>query len=44
MLKIFIATYRDFVDIFPLVARPGGVLERRGHTEANVDFCAVCFL
>jgi len=25
--------------IFPLVARPGGVLERRGHTEANVDFC-----
>jgi 3,4-dihydroxy 2-butanone 4-phosphate synthase/GTP cyclohydrolase II len=27
--------------IFPLVARPGGVLERRGHTEANVDFCAL---
>lgn len=25
--------------MFPLVARPGGVLERRGHTEANVDFC-----
>eukprot|EP00026_Physarum_polycephalum_P004128 Phypoly_transcript_04145.p1 GENE.Phypoly_transcript_04145~~Phypoly_transcript_04145.p1 ORF type:complete len:633 (+),score=53.28 Phypoly_transcript_04145:205-2103(+) len=25
--------------IFPLVARPGGVLERRGHTEANVDLC-----
>lgn len=25
--------------IFPLVARPGGVLERRGHTEASVDLC-----
>lgn len=25
--------------MFPLVARPGGVLERRGHTETNVDFC-----
>ncbi len=23
--------------IFPLTARPGGVLERRGHTEATVD-------
>jgi 3,4-dihydroxy 2-butanone 4-phosphate synthase len=23
--------------VFPLVARPGGVLERRGHTEAVVD-------
>lgn len=23
--------------VFPLVARPGGVLERRGHTEASVD-------
>ena len=23
--------------VFPLVARPGGVLERRGHTEATVD-------
>ncbi len=23
--------------VFPLCARPGGVLERRGHTEANVD-------
>lgn len=23
--------------IFPIVARPGGVLERRGHTEASVD-------
>jgi 3,4-dihydroxy 2-butanone 4-phosphate synthase/GTP cyclohydrolase II len=25
--------------IFPIVARPGGVLERRGHTEAAVDLC-----
>ena len=23
--------------VFPLVARPGGVLERQGHTEASVD-------
>jgi 3,4-dihydroxy-2-butanone 4-phosphate synthase len=27
--------------IFPLVARSGGVLERRGHTEASVDLCQV---
>lgn len=25
------------VTFFPLRARPGGVLERRGHTEATVD-------
>lgn len=25
--------------IFPLVAKPGGVLERRGHTEATIDLC-----
>lgn len=25
--------------VFPLIARPGGVLERRGHTEATVDLC-----
>jgi 3,4-dihydroxy 2-butanone 4-phosphate synthase/GTP cyclohydrolase II len=24
--------------MFPLIARPGGVLERAGHTEATVDF------
>ena len=23
--------------VFPLVARPGGVLERAGHTEASID-------
>jgi 3,4-dihydroxy 2-butanone 4-phosphate synthase/GTP cyclohydrolase II len=25
--------------VFPLMARPGGVLKRAGHTEASVDFC-----
>ena len=25
--------------VFPLVARPGGVLARNGHTEATVDLC-----
>jgi len=25
--------------VFPLVAKPGGVFERRGHTEASVDLC-----
>ena len=25
--------------VFPLIARPGGVLSRRGHTEATVDMC-----
>ena len=25
--------------VLPLIARPGGVRERRGHTEATVDFC-----
>lgn len=32
----------DFVrpgHIFPLIAKDGGVLERRGHTEATIDFC-----
>ena len=28
--------------MFPLVAKNGGVLERRGHTEAAVDFARVC--
>lgn len=27
--------------VFPLVARPGGVLERRGHTEATVDLMSL---
>ena len=30
--------------VFPLRARPGGVLERRGHTEAAVDLAAVAGL
>lgn len=33
---------QDFVrpgHIFPLIAKSGGVLERRGHTEATIDFC-----
>jgi 3,4-dihydroxy 2-butanone 4-phosphate synthase/GTP cyclohydrolase II len=28
--------------IFPLVAKPGGVLERPGHTEAAVDLAKLC--
>lgn len=27
--------------VFPLRARPRGVLERVGHTEASVDFCVL---
>jgi len=37
----------DFVrpgHIFPLRARPGGVLERPGHTEAAVDLCRLAGL
>ncbi|KQT14073.1 3,4-dihydroxy-2-butanone-4-phosphate synthase [Ramlibacter sp. Leaf400] len=30
--------------VFPLVARPGGVLEREGHTEAAVDLAALAGL
>ena len=30
--------------VFPLVARGGGVLERRGHTEAAVDLCLLANL
>ena len=28
--------------MFPLIAKDGGVLERRGHTEAAVDFAKLC--
>lgn len=34
------AAFDDFVQpghVFPLVAKPGGVLERAGHTEAAID-------
>jgi 3,4-dihydroxy 2-butanone 4-phosphate synthase / GTP cyclohydrolase II len=30
--------------MFPLVARPGGVLQRNGHTEATVDLCRLAGL
>lgn len=30
--------------LFPLLARPGGVLERRGHTEAAQDLCLLAGL
>ncbi len=30
--------------VLPLRARPGGVLERRGHTEAGVDLCVLAGL
>jgi 3,4-dihydroxy 2-butanone 4-phosphate synthase/GTP cyclohydrolase II len=30
--------------IFPIVAKPGGVLERGGHTEASVDLCILAGL
>lgn len=33
------STFRRPGHVFPLVARRGGVLERRGHTEASVDLC-----
>lgn len=33
------ADFRRPGHMFPLVARAGGVLERRGHTEATVDLC-----
>lgn len=28
--------------VFPLIAKPNGVLERQGHTEAAVDFARLC--
>jgi len=30
--------------VFPLIAKPGGVRERRGHTEAAVDLCKLAGL
>ena len=30
--------------MFPLIARPGGVLQRAGHTEATVDLCRLAGL
>ena len=31
-------------NMFPLIAKPGGVLERNGHTEATVDLCRLAGL
>lgn len=28
--------------LFPLCTRPGGVLERQGHTESTFDLCRIC--
>ena len=28
--------------VFPLIAKPGGVIERRGHTEAAIDLAKAC--
>jgi 3,4-dihydroxy 2-butanone 4-phosphate synthase/GTP cyclohydrolase II len=30
--------------VFPLIARPGGVLQRAGHTESSVDLCRLAGL
>ncbi len=41
------ARAKDFIrpgHVFPLRARPGGVLERRGHTEAAVDLARLAGL
>ncbi len=42
------ATHQDDLirpgHVFPLRARPGGVLERPGHTEAAVDLCLLAWL
>lgn len=39
------ANSSDFVwpgHVFPLIARDGGILTRRGHTEASVDLAKMC--
>lgn len=38
------ADFRRPGHMFPLTARKNGVLERRGHTEATVDFCTLAGL
>lgn len=38
------ADFRRPGHMFPLLARRGGVLERRGHTEATVDLCRLAGL
>lgn len=34
--------YRKPGHIFPLIAKPGGVLQRAGHTEAAIDLAKLC--
>ncbi|MFX3633536.1 MAG: bifunctional 3,4-dihydroxy-2-butanone-4-phosphate synthase/GTP cyclohydrolase II [Candidatus Pristimantibacillus sp.] len=36
------ADYRKPGHIFPLIAKPGGVLQRAGHTEAAIDLARLC--
>ncbi|MGG1635694.1 bifunctional 3,4-dihydroxy-2-butanone-4-phosphate synthase/GTP cyclohydrolase II [Paenibacillus sp. NRS-1760] len=36
------ADFRRPGHIFPLIARPGGVLRRAGHTEAAIDLAVMC--
>lgn len=36
------ADYKRPGHVFPLIAKKGGVLERRGHTEAAVDLAKLC--
>jgi 3,4-dihydroxy 2-butanone 4-phosphate synthase/GTP cyclohydrolase II len=41
------AKAHDFIrpgHVFPLIAKPAGVLQRAGHTEAAVDFCRLAGL
>jgi len=37
--KFKASAFRRPGHIFPLIAKPGGVWERRGHTEASLDLC-----
>ncbi|RXK18309.1 GTP cyclohydrolase II [Macrococcus sp. DPC7161] len=39
---VTLADFNQPGHIFPLVAKPGGVLERVGHTEACVDLAKLC--
>lgn len=36
------ADFRRPGHVFPLIAKDGGVLERRGHTEAAIDLAKLC--
>jgi len=38
------ADFRRPGHVFPLIAKPDGVLQRRGHTEAAVDLCKLAEL